>query len=345
MNRINKEHVRKILIIKLRGIGDVILSTIVLPNLASEFPDAKIDYLTESHSKPAIEKIPYINDVLIFDRYNLKNKIKLFQNVRKSKYDLIIDFFANPSTAQITFFSGARYRIGFPYKGRKYAYNMYGPSARAELHAAELHLEVLRKFGLKIDSKILLYCLTEKDKSFANKYFNESNLSNSLVMGISPSGGWLSKKCDPIKFAEIADEIIRKYNSKILLLWGPDDKTEAIEILNLMEHKALLAPSSTISEMAALINKCDILIANDSGPMHISTAVNTSVLSLHGPTNPLLQGPYGDKHEWINIAYLDCIGCNLLKCPRKHECFLDLCIDKVLEKVDLLIKKNNIKIV
>ncbi len=345
MNQIIKEHVRKILIIKLRGIGDVILSTIVLPNLASEFPDAKIDYLTESPSKTAIEKIPYINDVIVFDRYSLINRIKLFFEIRKRRYDLIFDFFSNPTTAQITFISGARYRVGFPYKGRKYAYNMFGPSSRAKLHAAQLHLEVLKKFNCKTDSQDLLFRLDDDSKSFDNKYFNEYTLSDYRVVGISPSGGWSSKKCDPIKFAEIADTIIKEFNCKILLLWGPDDKNEAQEIKRMMEHEAILASPTTLSEMSALIEKCDILIANDSGPMHISVALNTPVLSLHGPTNPILQGPYGEKHEWINLPDLDCIGCNLLVCPREHECFLELPIKKIIEKVDFLIQKNNLKIV
>jgi len=94
--------------------------------------------------------------------------------------------------------------------------------------------------------------------------------------------------------------------------------------------------------MGALISGCNILIANDSGPMHISAAIGTPTLSINGPTNPRLQGPYGSKHEWIRLDELECIECNLLECPRNHECFKDLPDEKIIEKVDLLIKKNNI---
>ena len=125
---IEKNKVNSILIIKLRGIGDVILSTICIKNLLKEFPNAKIDYLTEKPSKEALSNINELNQILVLDRKSNKKKIRTLLDIRKNKYDLIFDFFTNPTTAIMTFLSGAKYRVGFPYRGRKYAYNIYGPS-------------------------------------------------------------------------------------------------------------------------------------------------------------------------------------------------------------------------
>ncbi len=340
--KIKKDEIKKILLIKLRGIGDVILSTIVIDNLRKEFPQADIDFLTEAASRPALEFINEINEVLIFNRKSSFERFKLFFSIRKKKYDLVLDLFSNPATAQITKLSGAKYRAGFPYKGRKYAYNLFGPAERDKFHAAELHLEFLKRIGIKASEKKLLFGLTSEDRKFAEDFIKTNFPANEMICGISPSGGWPSKKCDPEKFAEIADSIVNKFNAKILIIWGPADKAEAEEIKSLMINESVFAPPTSIRQMAALIEECDILIANDSGPMHISTAVGTPTLSLHGPTDPKLQGPYGDKHEYLRLEDLHCIGCNLLECPFNHECFRDLPVERVLEKVKIIDEKNSL---
>jgi len=340
--KIDKEYVKKILVIKLRGIGDVVLSTIIFDSLQENFPDAKIDFLTEKASFPVLENLPQINDVIEFNRKSTIERLKLFPKIRAKKYNLVLDLFSNPATAQLTFLSGAHYRIGFPYRGRKYAYNLFGPSERGKFHAGLLHLEVLKAFGVEISSQRLYFNLGNNAYPFVNQYVSLIDIMDNLVVGLIPSGGWSSKRCEPEKFAEIGDKIAEKYGAKILILWGPGDLNDAEKIRTIMKYKAVLAPKSSLREMGALISRCSFVIANDSGPMHIATALDIPVLSLHGPTDPKLQGPLGDKHEWIRLEGLDCIGCNLLECPKKHECFTQLPVGDVIKKVQILIEKNHI---
>lgn len=338
---IDKSKVKKILIIKLRGIGDVVLSTIILDNLKADFPDAEIDYLTEKPSKQAIEKIPHINNVIVFNRKDNLDRFKLHFKIRSMGYNLVFDFYSNPATALLTWFSGARYRVGFPYRGRKFAYNNYGPEERAKYHAAELHTETLRSAGLKHTYNKLYYGIDDNDISSINKKIGDITSTNGLIVGISPSGGWSSKRCEPEKFAKIADEAVKRYGARVIIVWGPEDKQDAEAILSCMKNEAILAPPTTIREMGALLSLCNLVVANDSGPMHISTAVGTPTLAIHGPTDPKLQGPYGGKHESVRLESLHCIGCNLLECPYNHECFKDLPVEDVMRKLDAVIRKNN----
>ena len=344
MTKLNKEKIKKILIIKLRGIGDVVLSTIVIDNLRKDFPKAEIDYLVEAPSQPGLLGLKEINRVLLFDRNDFWKKVSLILKIRKSRYDLILDFFTNPSTALVTFFSGAKYKVGFPYRGRKYAYNIFGPEERNKYHSAQLHLETLKTLGLNHSYKELYYYVSPSALRVAEKYLRDSFIENNFVVGICPTGGWASKKCNPEKFVEIANAVIVKFNAKIFILWGKGDGEDARKIHSFLGDKSIIAPSTTIQELAAMIARCKILIANDSGPMHIATAVGTPVLGLFGPTSPYMQGPFGTKNEWIHLDELECIECNLLVCPRKHECFRDLSIEKVLDKVSNLISKNNLLI-
>ncbi|MGK9475941.1 glycosyltransferase family 9 protein [Melioribacter sp. OK-6-Me] len=337
--------IKKILIIKLRGIGDVVLSTVVLDDLLNFFPEAQIDYLTDKSSANWLKGLTQVNTVLVYPKSGMLNKLKLITEIRKKKYDIVFDFYSNPSTAQITFLSGAEYRIGFPYRGRKYAYNLYGPNERGKYHAAELHLEVLKSVGIPVKNNSKLYFYYSKDdENYAEEFLLRSNLNDKVIAGISPTGGWQSKRCPPEKLAELVRTLNKKYNIPLLILWGPSDYEDAIKIKEIVGDSAHLSPPTTVEQMAALMSKCAFIVANDSGPMHISTAIGTPVLSLHGPTNPLHQGPFGSKHEYIVLNELECIMCNLLVCPKNQECFRDISEKLFLTKVEILLNKNSIRI-
>jgi lipopolysaccharide heptosyltransferase II len=344
MTKLNKEKIKKILIIKLRGIGDVVLSTIVIDNLRKDFPNAHVDYLVEKPSEPGLLGLKEINNVLLFERNSFWKKVSLIFQIRKIKYDLVLDFFSNPSTALITYLSGAKYRVGFPYRGRKYAYNLFGPEERGKYHSAQLHLETLKLLGLNYSYKELHYFINLSALHVAEKYLNKNFIENNFVIGICPTGGWASKKCDPEKFAEIANALMDKFNAKIFIIWGKSDEEDAFKIHSLLGEKSFIAPETTIQELAAMISRCKILIANDSGPMHIATAVGTPVLGLFGPTNPYTHGPFGEKNDWIRLDDLDCIECNLLECPKNHECFKNIPVGLVIDKVSNLIQKNRLKV-
>lgn len=340
--QIDKKKIKKILLIKPRGIGDVVLSSIVFDNLVKEFPDAEIDYLTEKPSNFLLEPLDFINEVIIMKKKKLSDRLKLFMQIRKKKYDLVFDFYATPLTTQVTFFSGARYRVGFPYKGRKFAYNLFGPEERDKFHAAELHLEMIKAVGISGDLKNLKIGYSKEDIQFAEELKQKIKGENELLIGVSPSGGWDSKKCPPEIFSKFVNSIQKEFNCTILILWGPGDKEDAEFIYNnRLNDKIIYAPPTSIGEMATAISICDLFIANDSGPMHISTATGTPTLSIHGPTSPKLQGPYGEQHSYLRIEDLDCIECNLLECPKNQECFRNILPETFVASVkDLLIKNS-----
>jgi len=344
MKNIDNKEITRILIIKLRGIGDVVLSTIVIRNIKLRFPDARIDFLTEKPGKLALTGIEEINDILLLDRNSFIEKAKLVFHIRKNKYDLILDLFSNPTTAIITFLSGSGLRAGFPYRGRKYAYNLSGPSDREKYHSAELNLKMLEEIKIPVTSKELLFSLSAEEKAFAEEYFYKSGISGKRVIGILPSGGWNSKKCPPDKFAELASAVYNKYDAELLILWGPGDLNDAKEIRSALNVKTHFAPESSIKEMAALTALCDCVIANDSGPMHISAALGIPTLALFGPTNPALQGPYGIKNETAILNELGCIICNHTECPKNKECFRNMPVSLILDKLEKIIKKNNLMI-
>lgn len=329
---IDKSGIKKILCIKPRGIGDVVLSTIVIDNLKGHFHSATIDYLTETFAKPVLEFNPNINKVLTMSKSEFPLKVAF--RIKKEKYDLILDLWSNPRSAQITFLSGVKYRAGFAYRGRKYAYNILATSGRGKGHTAEHNLELLKAIDVPIASKNVQYFISDEDDNFA-KYFIHNNFTtkSKKIVGIIPAGGWESKRCDAVKWVEICKAISEKYKSKFLILWGPGDEKDSEFIKNSLRELAVIAPETNFRQMSGLIKNCDLVLANDSGPMHISAALGVPTLGIFGPTNPKSHGPYSPKSDYVNKEDLFCLICNKLVCPYKHECMLELPVENVMEKV------------
>jgi lipopolysaccharide heptosyltransferase II len=339
--RIIKKQINKILCIKPRGIGDVVLSTIVLDNLINYYPSVKINYLTEEFARPVLENNPLINKILTMGKSEFSFKVAW--RIRKEKYDMILDLWSNPRTAQITFFSGAKYKVGFAYRGRKYAYNILASDQRGEHHSAEHNLELLKAIDVPVISK-KIHCYVSDLNAEVGKQSLTKNFKGKNVVGIIPSGGWPSKRCDAPKWIEICRTIKSKYDVVFLVIWGPGDEKDAGFINKNLPEDSILAPETDLSAMMGLIKNCDIVIVNDSGPMHIAAALGIPTLGIFGPTNPKAHGPYADNSAYVYKEDLFCITCNLLECPYHHECMLQLPNEKVLETFEKIGKGKLLKI-
>ena len=340
---LDKTAISRILIIQPRGLGDVVLSTIVANNLRAEIPRARIDYLVHTPNHAALEKLPFIDEVISYKRGDFRDGLKALVKVRKNKYDLVIDLYCNPRTALNALLSGAPRRAGRNLRWRRFAYTMKVPVETAQhLHQVHRHIQFLKALGVSSDSTEVFFGLGEDDTGFADTFFSLTFETGQRVVGISPGGNWPSRKCDPVKLAEIGDAILDAYKTPLLLIWGPGERDEVAEIRSLMRNPAVLAPPTDIRQMGAVISRCSLLLSNNSGPMHISVAVGTPVLNIEGPINPVRQGPYGRAHGSVRLDELDCIGCNLRVCPRNHECFLQLPVSRVMDAIASIIEKNGI---
>jgi len=331
---INQKEIRKILCIKPRGIGDIVLSTIILDDLKKTFPSAEIHYLTEIFAKDALANNPFVFKVHTMEKTEFVLRVAV--RLLKEKFDMIIDLWSNPRSAQITFLTHAKYRVGYSYRGRKYAYNILGTSEKGEHHSAEHNLELLKAIGIEATSKRVHFYTSIEDDTWA-KHFIITNLPlNKKRIGIIPSGGWASKRCDASKWVEICNAIKLKFDVIFLILWGPGDESDANYIKNNLKEDAVLIPEVKIGKLSSLIRNCHLIIANDSGPMHISAALGVPTLGIFGPTNPKAHGPYSPNSDYVIKEDLHCIICNKLECPYNHECMKELSVEEVVKKVQKL---------
>ncbi len=332
--QLEQSKIKKILVIKPRAIGDVLLSTPVLPNLRREFPTAQIDFLVEKFAAPVLDGNPFMDNIISFDTKS-QTSLSIILQVRKRRYGLIIDLFANPRTAIITFFSGAKVRVGFPFKWRRFAYNLLVPSRDGEFHNVEFNLDALRRIGIAVQPSKPFFYLNDAAEEFGDKFLEEHSLITEKFITINIGGGWEIKRWPADKFAELCEMVHEKLNLGVVVLYGPSEKVSAEKIAS--SSGAILAPQTSLHEMGTIMRKSLLLITNDSGPMHIAAALDVPTLAIFGPTNPRLQGPYGNLSEVVRNETLDCLECNLTKCPIGNPCMIELESETVFGKLLKLI--------
>lgn len=345
-----KPAANKILIIKLRAIGDVVLATIVISNLRQAYPHAQIDFLTERLAVEVVEGNPELNQILVLDRKRIQalpakqqliENLRFIRRLRNQKYDLVFDFFGNPRSAILTWLSGAKIRVGYNWRGRQLAYNQVVQSRAAIVHEAEFHLDALMAMDIPVQARQLSFPIDEAGSRFANQFIVKNKLNNRLLVGLNCYGGWEAKRWPLENFAALANRFVEKCQAGILLLWGPGEKSYAEKVQEKMKYPALLAPPTSLKQLGALLKQCQLLVSNDSGPMHIAAALGVPTVGIFGPTNFRLQGPYGKKNEVARKETLDCLGCNLLTCDH-NSCMQQLSVEDVWEAVSRCMKKNSI---
>lgn len=340
---IHLQSIGRILIIKLRAIGDVLLSTIVIKNLRDYFPNAQIDFVTERASAPLLENNPFLDHVLTF-HIPATGSFRFLRMLRRNRYDLVIDLFCNPRSAFMTFVSGAAYRVGYPFRGRKYAYNILVPPRKEIAHNVEFNLDALRRINIPIVDKTITLSVDPGADARAMEFLSPFLETRKPIVILNPHCTRETNKWGLEHFAELGDIIIEKFGYHVMIIWGPGEYDDAIRVKGFMRNGAVVTPQTTLKELVALISHCDFIVTNDSGPKHIAAAVGVASLGINGPTNPYMQGAYSENSAWVRMDELDCIACNLTKCSIGNICMTDLSVAHVLRVFDLLIHKNNLHI-
>jgi len=345
-----EENIRKILVIKLRAVGDVVLSTAVLPNLRKAFEGAEIHFMVERSGRGVLEGNPHVDRIIVHPRREWgalpkraawREGFTFLKKIRKEGYDLVFDLFGNPRSAFLTWMTGASCRVGFAFRGRKYAYNKRVPPRGDRVHEVEFNLDALRALGIPIVVNSPCFSFSKRDGHYADGWIEGNGLRDSFLVGIHPWGSWKAKRWGLEKFAALADRLGEALQAGIVLLWGPGEKKYAEKVQTLARYPTTIAPETSLKELGALLSRCRLVVANDSGPMHISAAVGTPTVGIFGPTNSKLQGPYGESHEVARKEGLACLGCNKLEC-RSLDCMNLLSTKEVFEVVQNCITKNKL---
>jgi len=335
----------RILVVKLRYIGDVLLTTPVLKNLRLKYQNSSLDILINAGTEEVLKHNRDINEVLLVERGSLIRQLAFILELRKKKYNLVIDLTDSDRSAILSYLSGAPIRVGYNsedrWRGRCYTHLV--SADRGKMHTVDYQLEALRLLNIPVKSPELVLPLGQEDEIFAEKIIDEYKLNDGRPkVLIHPGARWWFKSWPPEYFAKLAVAIQQDLKFHVIFSGSMSDQDDINKIQSLMALKAVsLAGKTTILQLAALLKRCRLFIGNDTGIMHVAAAVGTPVIAFFGLTNPLLWGPRGSGHT-VFYKGIDCSVCFPDGCIRGDKsCMRMITVKEALSAVRrILIGKN-----
>jgi predicted lipopolysaccharide heptosyltransferase III len=315
------EGIHRVLVVKLRYIGDVLLSTPVFRGLREAFPRARLTALVNAGTEEVLLHHPDVDEVLLVHRGEAEaeswgrswaDQLRLLRRLRKRRFDLALDLTDGDRAAFLTWASGARLRVGFNREGRLRgrAYHRVVPLLPGRRHAVEADLEALRALGLPVRPVAPSLSLPPEAEAAAEDLLAHKRVSRDRDLVLLHAGArWWFKAWPVDRFAALADRIEEELEARVLIAGGPDDVTAAEAVRWQMRRPAIsVAGETSVLQLAALLKRCRLFVTNDNGPMHVAAAVGTPVVALFGPTDPAEWGPWGDGHV-VLYKGVDCREC------------------------------------
>lgn len=350
-----------ILIVNPFGIGDVLFSSPLIHTLKEKFPHNKLGYLCNKRTEPLLRNNPLIDRIFSYERDDykrlsaisplewLKEFNRFIRQIRKEKFGAAIDLSLATNFGFFLWLAGIKSRVGYNYKNRGfYLTKSISFSGYDAKHIVDYYGDVLRLIDVAPKHRDLELYLKEEDKLCAERIFRTHNITDKKVpvIAIAPCGGasWgkdAKLKHWPIeKYAELADKILEKYKAKVIMLADSNEKENILELdAKVLDKIINLAGQTTLTELAAIIDRADLVIANDGGPLHIAAALGKKTVSFFGPVDPKVYGPYppDEKRHIVLREPLDCSPCyrrfRLSECKKNRECLERITVDKAMDAV------------
>ncbi len=322
--RFDSHNIKNILVISLSNIGDIILTFPVLDILRKDFPSAKLSVVIGPKGEALFQKNPFLDEVYIFDKHQspLRTIQWIFQ-LRKKNFDLVIDL----RNTAIPFFLTPKYRT-----------SLFVPKNNE--HRKQKHLNRLKavySFDLYPRKKILF--VPEEDKDYLRQLRREKSFESQKYVVVAPGAANHDKRWTPEGFAQVGDQLVEKFQWKVILVGDQNDQDGAQKIESLMKQGSVnLCGTLSLLQLAELLAGCELALVNDSAVMHLASYLDVPVVALFGPTNPDHYGPWSQRSHFLR-RNLHCPACLSKKTPGlKHQCMQAITPDGVLEAIEKLVK-------
>jgi ADP-heptose:LPS heptosyltransferase len=304
---------RNILVIDFGQLGDVVLSLPALRAIRKRFPRARITVAIGKPGGEIVQLSGYANDVLEVDRVALRDGpklvsigriIKLVGQVRKSKYDFVIDLHSLSETNLLGFLSGAPHRLYARRPGRSLDYlanfNPRPPREGRTAHAVDRYLDVIKPLGVENPTRTpLLKTAATADRAVEALLKKENANSGTLLVGLFPGAGNASRLWPLENFAQVADHLIRNDRVRVAVFAGPEERALVPQMRALFPPATIFLDRLTIAQLVSAQARLTLFISNDTGPVHLAAAVGTPVVVILDCPKPNSFTPIGEQHRLI----------------------------------------------
>jgi ADP-heptose:LPS heptosyltransferase len=351
-----EDEVKRILVIQLSSIGDIVYSIPALFGIRERFPSAHIALLTGKAQAGIALGVPAINEVFVFPFERFVEKMrsgvdsleplireveKIILEIRRRKFDHSINLSVTPQSAFVTNLIEAKTLCGLTVDefgepvmvGGVWVPYLYYIKCNKEmedlnrLNLVELHIKAAGVSPNTREPKLFVSSSTRNKCRELLRSFGVEKTD--LIIGVVPGAAFQAKRWEAKKFAKLSDILIKKFKAKVILFGGKGEGRLAKNIISLMEEQPInLVGKTTLLELAALLGECNYLISNDTGPMHIAGAMHVPVIAICGPTR---YGPQGGGGHFLLQAALSCVNCGGTTTCRLGDCMREIEVEHVLD--------------
>jgi heptosyltransferase-2 len=328
-------------------VGDTILTYPTIQGLKKLFPDCYLAILVPNHLADLWKTFPYVDEVIHFQKRKgfglLWEDLKLGSSLRQKRFNLAIILPRSFHSAFQVYLARIPLRIGYQDKGRSFLLTQ-GISRTEEVlrvHRVHYYQRLIDSLGKTDGSSPPRIFLREEDRRWAQERLRGLGLLDGRVLiGMNPGATYGSAKCwYPDRFGELGRRISSRWKATVLLFGKEEERPMAKEILRHLEEGGMdLTGKTGLLQLAALLERCQLLVTNDTGTMHVATAVGTPVAAIFGSTDPSTTGPWGDGNVVIKKD-VSCSPCSKRICPTDHRCMELITVDEVEEVVERKLKE------
>lgn len=306
-----------IALIKLSALGDIVHATPVVEALAEAFPAARISWVVERSAAALLRDHPRLEEVITVDTrawrqtrtpgavLELARTLRALRHrLRAAHFDVAVDLQGLVKSGAVTAATGAPVRIGFASAFRRErASGLFTnrhvtppPSAR---HVVDQYLSLLQPLGVTPPRVVFRLPARETAEGRIEEFFASAGLKrHGRVVVLNPGAGKPGKRWPVERFVELATRLGREAGSRVLALWGPGEEAAARAIAQ--APGAMLSPPTDLDELIAVTRRASVLVAADTGPLHVAAALGTPCVGLYGPTSAERNGPYGAGHRTVS---------------------------------------------
>ena len=328
---------RRIALLKPSALGDIVHSLPVLSALKELYPASSIDWIVNASFEPLIAGHPDLHATVPFQRGtfrkglwpSLRYAAHFAGRLRKNRYDLVVDLQGLLRTGIMAAATGAPVRVGFANarEGSRhfYTHRVEVPDAES-IHAVDRYWRIVEALGGGHLPKRFQVPISPQELRVVDLEF--AGCPRPWI-AIAPGSKWLTKRWPPAHFAALANRARVEFGGTCFLVGAGEDGPLAIEFQRFAEAACIdLTGQPPLPKLAAMLSRCDAMLANDTGPLHLAAALGTPCIAPYTCTKIAKHGPYGTGHIGIETT-VTCAGSYLRNCPNGMICMVELTPDKL----------------
>ena len=297
-DKLDWSEVERVLLVRLRSIGDTVLMTPCLEALQHCRPGIKIAVVSEPLAAPLLKNHPLVDELFIAEA-NTTSRARLLLQLRRRHFDVAFNLHGGTTATLITRFSGACWTVGYEdYRGSGML-RLRAPSpdlvlGKTEIHSVEQQLALLYFARVpKLKSPRLQLTVSDAAIQRVRERLSAADMNAEKGFAlISPAAAFVSKQWAESRFAEIVDHIAERYHLPSVIIAGRGEEQIAVRIASLAQHSSLVMTGLSLKELAALISLSSLFAGNDSGPMHVAAAFARPMVAIFGSSNPTVWKPW-----------------------------------------------------